>query len=100
MKFIVAVAAAVSALAGPALAQPAWHPSEGGPPAAYPPCVRYHEDRCRPGWGYGERGYGYGYRRDGRYEGRRYWRYRHRHYDGGSYAAPYYGHSSTDGERG
>ena len=41
-----------------------------------------------------------GYRRDGRYEGRRYWRYRHRHYDGGSYAAPYYGHSSTDGERG
>jgi len=77
MKRILIAAAAFSALAGAAAAQPAWHPAEGGPPPQYPPCTHPHEDRCvqHGGWGGGwHAGWTH------------HWRYHH--------------HSSTDGERG
>ncbi len=102
MKSVLVIAAAFSALAGAALAQPAWHPAEGGPPPGYPPCVAHHEDRCQQHWGGGYEGYGYGYHYRHGYRGR--WMRQSYH---GYYPAHRYhhhrhwgGHSSTDGERG
>jgi len=100
MKSILMIALAASALSGAAAAQPAWRPSEGGPPDHYPPCGHYGQDRCRPAAEYGggyEGRYAYGYRawrQDG------YWRHHHRHVYARPYRHRYHGHSSTDGERG
>jgi len=78
MKRILIAAAALSALAGAAVAQPAYH-GQGGPPPAYPPCSHPGQDRCaQHGWGgwHGEGHHGWGH----------HWHHHH--------------HSSTDGERG
>ena len=80
MKRMLIAAAALSAMAGAAMAQPAWHRGDGGPPPQYPPCTHPHQDRCaQHGWG-GWHGDG-----DGGEVGH-HWRHHH--------------HSSTDGERG
>jgi hypothetical protein len=84
MKRMLIAAAAICAIAGAASAQPAWHPREGGPPPAYPPCSHPGQDRClqhgdggwHGGWGHHEGEGGWGH----------HWRHHH--------------HSSTDGERG
>ena len=81
MKRMLIAAAALSALAGAAVAQPAFHRGEGGPPAAYPPCTHHREDRCaQHGWG--------GWHGDGE------------HHWGGGLRWHRHHHSSTDGERG
>ncbi len=82
MKRMLIAAAAICAIAGAASAQPAWHPREGGPPPAYPPCSHPGQDRCvQHGWG----GWHGGWRHhDGDWG--RHWHHHH--------------HSSTDGERG
>jgi len=73
MKRILIAATAFSALAGAAMAQPAYDASQGAPPSDYPPCSHRHEDRCvqHGGWAHG---------------GHHHWKK--------------HGHSSTDGERG
>ena len=78
MKRILIAAVALSALAGAAAAQPAFH-GQGGPPPEYPPCSHPHQDRCvQHGWGGWHGGDGGGWRH--------HWHHHH--------------HSSTDGERG
>ena len=83
MKRMLIAAAAICAIAGAASAQPAWHPREGGPPPAYPPCSHPGQDRCvQHGLGGWHGGAGRG--DDGDWG--RHWHHHH--------------HSSTDGERG
>ena len=78
MKRILIAAAALSALAGAAMAQPAYH-GQGGPPPEYPPCSHPGQDRCvQHGWG--------GWHGGGHHGWGGHWRHHH--------------HSSTDGERG
>ncbi len=79
MKALLIAAAAFSALAGAAVAQPAYHPDQGGPPSDYPPCSHRGEDRCTQHGGWSHRHGDWG---------------RHHHHHGHG------GHSSTDGERG
>jgi hypothetical protein len=74
MKRLLIAAAALSALAGAAMAQPAYDPSQGQAPSDYPKCTHKGQDRCVTG---------------GRMSGG----HAH-HHKGGK------GHSSTDGERG
>ena len=88
MKGLLIAAAAFSALAGAAMAQPAYHPDQGGPPSNYPPCSHRGEDRCMPRGGWGQHG-----------------EWRHHHGDWGRHHHHHHmhghgGHSSTDGERG
>ena len=85
MKRMLIAAAALCAIAGAASAQPAWHPREGGPPQAYPPCSHPGQDRCLQ---HGDGGWHGGWRHhhDGDGDWGHHWRH-HRH-------------SSTDGERG
>ena len=94
MKRILIAAAALSALAGAAMAQPAYR-GQGGPPPEYPPCSHPGQDRCvQHGWGgwHGGEGHwghhhGWGHHDgDGDGDGDHHWRHHH--------------HSSTDGERG
>ncbi len=92
MNRMLIAAAALCAIAGAASAQPAFHPREGGPPPAYPPCEHPGQDRCaQHGWG-GWHGGGYGGGDDGgwRHEGHWGWRHHWHHHH----------HSSQDGERG
>jgi len=72
MRLLIA-AAAFTALAGAAAAQPAYTESQGGPPSEYPVCTHKGQDRCVQRGGKGH----------------------HHHKD-----AKKGGHSSTDGERG
>ena len=87
MKRLLIAAAALSALAGAAVAQPAYHPDQGGPPSSYPPCSHHGEDRCAQHGGWGHHG-DWGHRHHGD------WGHRHHHHH------MHGGHSSTDGERG
>lgn len=45
MRLLIA-AAAFTALAGAAAAQPAYSESQGAPPEKYPPCTHKGQDRC------------------------------------------------------
>ena len=49
MKRILIAAAAFTALAGAAVAQPAYDPSQGAAPSDYPPCTHPGQDRCVTG---------------------------------------------------
>jgi hypothetical protein len=77
MKRVLIAAAAFTALAGAALAQPAYDPSQGTAPSDYPPCTHKGQDRCMTGHMKG-------------------------HHSGGHHQAKGEkgGKSSTDGERG
>jgi len=46
MKRFLIAAAALTAMAGAAAAQPAFDPSKGDPPSEYPPCTQPGQDRC------------------------------------------------------
>jgi len=90
MKRILIAAVALSALAGAAAAQPAYH-GQGGPPPAYPACSHYGQDRCAQHGDGGWHGGGHWGRHHGDWGGHHgdwghHWRHHH--------------HSSTDGERG
>jgi hypothetical protein len=77
---VLIAAAALSALAGAAVAQPAYSTSQGTAPSSYPLCTHKGQDRCtqhgKGGW------HGGG------------------HHGHKSAPAAGKGHSSTDGERG
>jgi hypothetical protein len=73
------IAAAFTALAGAAVAQPAYDPSQGSPPSDYPRCTHKGQDRCMSG----------GHRMAGH----------HHHGDKGDKGGKG-GKSSSDGERG
>jgi hypothetical protein len=80
MTRLLIAAAAFTALAGAAMAQPAYDASQGSPPSDYPACTHKGQDRCVSGM---RRGH-------------------HAHHAAaakGDKAAPK-GKSSTDGERG
>ena len=80
MKRLLIAAAALSAIAGAASAQPAWHAGAGGPPQDYPACSHPHQDRCAQHGG---------------------WRHHHDADDGDTgHHWRHHHHSSTDGERG
>jgi hypothetical protein len=49
MKRMLIIAAAVSALAGAAMAQDAYTASQGAAPSDYPPCTKAGQDRCTQG---------------------------------------------------
>jgi hypothetical protein len=49
MKRVLIAAAALTALAGAAVAQPAYDSSQGSPPSDYPPCTHKGQDRCVAG---------------------------------------------------
>jgi hypothetical protein len=49
MKRILIAAAAFAAMAGAAMAQPAYDSSQGSPPDNYPPCTHKGQDRCVSG---------------------------------------------------
>ena len=87
MKSILIAAAALSALAGAAVAQPAYH-GQGAPPPAYPFCSHPHQDRCVQHGDGGWHGGGWGHHHD----------WGHHHGWGGHWR--HHHHSSTDGERG
>ncbi|HEY5410008.1 MAG TPA: hypothetical protein VIJ94_04700 [Caulobacteraceae bacterium] len=91
MKRMLIAAAALSAFAGAAVAQPAFHRGEGGPPPAYPACSHPHEDRCAQHGGGGWHGGG-GYHR--------HWGHEHWGHAGWGHRWHHHHHSSTDGERG
>jgi len=95
MKRMLIAAVTLSAIAGAAVAQPAWHARAGGPPQEYPPCSHPHQDRCvqhgMGGW------HGGGGHHDGD-EGH-HWRHHHDDGDEGHHWRHHH-HSSTDGERG
>ncbi len=84
MKRLLIATVALSALAGAAFAQPAYHPAAGGPPSDYPMCTHRGQDRCQ------QRGPG------GWHGGGHDWGHHHHHHDHDGD----HGHSSTDGERG
>ena len=73
MKRVLIAAAALSALAGAAMAQPAYDASLGAAPTSYPPCDHKGQDRCT------QHGGGH----------------HHHHHHGDKHK-----HSSADGERG
>ncbi len=49
MKRLLIATAAFTALAGAVVAQPAYDPSQGQPPADYPACTQPGQDRCVAG---------------------------------------------------
>ena len=49
MKRLLVAAAALSALAGAAVAQPAYDASQGPAPSEYPKCTKPGQDRCVAG---------------------------------------------------
>ncbi len=49
MKRLLIAAAAFTALAGAAAAQPAYDASQGSAPEKYPPCTKKGQDRCMSG---------------------------------------------------
>jgi hypothetical protein len=49
MKRILIAAAALTAMAGAAMAQPAYDSSQGSPPSDYPRCTHKGQDRCVSG---------------------------------------------------
>jgi hypothetical protein len=53
MKRLLIAAAALTAMAGAAAAQPAYDSSQGGPPSDYPRCTHKGQDRCMAGGGHG-----------------------------------------------
>ena len=82
MKRLLIAAAAFTAMAGAAAAQPAYDSSQGGPPSDYPRCTHKGQDRCMAG------GHMAGHHMAG-----------HHKADKGDKGAKG-GKSSTDGERG
>ena len=57
MKRVLIAAAAFAALAGAAVAQPAYDSSQGSPPSDYPPCTHPGQDRCVAGHMKGHHGH-------------------------------------------
>ncbi len=99
MKRILIAAVALSAMAGAAVAQPAYH-GQGGPPPQYPPCTHHGEDRCAQ---HGDGGWRGGGGHWGRHRGD--WGHHHHgdwghHHGDGDHHWHHHHHSSTDGERG
>ena len=81
MKRLLIAAAAITAMAGAAAAQPAYDSGQGGPPSDYPVCKHKGQDRCMAHGGM------HGHHMAG-----------HHHHDHDKDAKG--GKSSTDGERG